>query len=210
MVKVSIYDDNSARRESLEAIINLTAELSLCGSYTDCSNVISNIELNKPDLVLMDIEMPTVNGIEGVKEIKKYFPEIKIIMQTAFDDDDKVFAAIQAGAEGYILKSASVLQIVQSIDEVLKGGAVMTPSIALKVMRHFGSINNIEQYDYHLSLKENEALKFLAQGLSYKMIADKMGISYFTVNNHIKKIYEKLHVNSLGEAVAIAHKNKMV
>jgi DNA-binding NarL/FixJ family response regulator len=210
MIKVSIYDDNTARRESLEAIINITQEYELSGSYVDCSNVVLNTELSKPDLILMDIEMPEVNGIEGVKAIKRYFPEIKIIMQTAFDDDDKVFAAIQAGAEGYILKSASVLQIVQSIDEVLKGGAVMTPSIALKVMRHFGTQTTTEQHDYHLSVKENEVLKFLAQGLSYKMIADKMGISYFTVNNHIKKIYEKLHVNSLGEAVAIAHKNRMV
>lgn len=210
MIKVSIYDDNSARRESLEAIITLSNEYVLCGSYSDCSNVAINTRLNMPDLILMDIEMPGVNGIEGVREIKKLHPEIKIIMQTAFDDDDKVFAAIQAGAEGYILKSATVLQIVQSIDEVLKGGAVMTPSIALKVMRHFNVTQAITSDDFHLSPKETEVLKFLAQGLSYKMIADRMGISYFTVNNHIKKIYEKLQVHSLGEAVALAHKNNLV
>lgn len=210
MIKVAIYDDNKARRESLEAIINLTPELAFCGSYANCSNIIENTKLDEPEVILMDIEMPDVNGIEGVKKVKQYFPLVKIIMQTAFDDDNKVFAAIQAGAEGYILKTASVIQITQSIDEVFKGGAVMTPSIALKVMRHFNQQQNTSIKQYNLSPKENEVLKFLAQGLSYKMIADNMGISYFTVNNHIKKIYEKLHVNSLGEAVALAHKNKLV
>ena len=210
MIKVAIYDDNKARRESLEAIINLTPEFAFCGSYADCSNIIENTKLDEPEVILMDIEMPDVNGIEGVKKVKQYFPLVKIIMQTAFDDDNKVFAAIQAGAEGYILKTASVIQITQSIDEVFKGGAVMTPSIALKVMRHFNQQQNTSIKQYNLSPKENEVLKFLAQGLSYKMIADNMGISYFTVNNHIKKIYEKLHVNSLGEAVALAHKNKLV
>jgi DNA-binding NarL/FixJ family response regulator len=210
MIKVGIYDDSMARRESLEAIINLTPDYILSGSYSDCSSIVENTTLDQPNVILMDIEMPLCNGIEGVLIAKKHFPELKIIMQTAFDDDDKVFAALQAGAEGYILKSASVLQIIQSIDEVLKGGAVMTPSIALKVMRHFNLQQDVAHQDYNLSPKENEVLKHLAQGLSYKMIADSIGISYFTVNNHIKKIYEKLHVNSLGEAVALAHKSKLV
>ena len=130
-------------------------------------------------------------------------------MQTSFDDDDKIFTALQNGAEGYILKTASVTQIAQSIDEVMKGGAAMTPSIALKVMRYFNS-RQITNQSYNLSPKETETLKHLAEGLSYKMVADKMGISYFTVNNHVKKIYEKLQVHSLGEAVALAHKNKLV
>ena len=129
-------------------------------------------------------------------------------MQTAFDDDDKVFAALQNGAEGYILKTASVQQIAQSIDEVMKGGASMSPSIALKVMRYFNQQVIIP--NYKLTPKETEVLKHLAEGFSYKMIADKMGISYFTVNNHVKKVYEKLQVHSLGEAVALAHKQKLL
>jgi DNA-binding NarL/FixJ family response regulator len=210
MIKLAIYDDNKARRESLEAIITLTPAYRLCGSYPNCSFILDNTNAEKPDLILMDIEMPEVNGIEGVKIVKQHFPAIKIIMQTAFDDDDKVFAAIQAGAEGYILKTATVPEILQSIDEVCKGGAVLTPSIALKVMRFFSKQQVTELPQYNLSPKENETLKYLSQGHSYKMIADCMGISYFTVNNHIKKIYEKLHVHSLGEAVALAHKNKLV
>lgn len=208
MIRISIYDDNEARRESLEAFMRLSPGLVHAGSFENCVNIQSDIVAALPDLILMDIEMPQADGISGVRFIKMHYPHIKVIMQTAFDDDDKVFAAIQAGAEGYILKNASVTQIAQSIDEVMNGGASMSPSVALKVMRYF--LTQSPKPDYHLTTKENEVLKYLAQGLSYKMIADQMSISYFTVNNHVKKIYEKLQVHSLGEAVAIAHKNKLV
>jgi DNA-binding NarL/FixJ family response regulator len=159
--------------------------------------------------VLMDIEMPHVNGINGVATIKKYFPEIRIIMQTVFDDDEKIFASLQAGAEGYILKKASAEKITQSIEEVYQGGAYMTPSVALRVMKFFNKTHE-QNNQYDLTAKEREVLKLLADGLSYKMAADRMGISYFTVNSHVKKIYEKLHVHSLGEAVSLALKNRIV
>ena len=210
MIRVAVYDDNKPRRESLQAFISLSAELEHAGSFENCAAILQDVAISNPDIILMDIEMPLVNGLEGVKLVKQQYPEIKIIMQTAFDDDDKVFAALQAGAEGYILKTASVTQIAQSIDEVMKGGAAMTPSIALKVMRYFGQQQSITTTDYKLSPKENEVLKHLATGHSYKMIADELGISYFTVNNHVKKIYEKLQVHSLGEAVALAHQQKLV
>ncbi|MBL0269168.1 MAG: response regulator transcription factor [Chitinophagaceae bacterium] len=210
MIRVAVYDDNKARRESLQAFIAMSPELEEAGVYENCAGIQQHIQESKPDIILMDIEMPEVNGLEGVKQVKQQYPEIKIIMQTAFDDDDKIFAALQAGAEGYILKSASVIQIAQSIDDVMKGGAAMTPSIALKVMRYFGQQKTSSAVDYNLSPKENEVLKHLATGLSYKMIADQMGISYFTVNNHVKKIYEKLQVHSLGEAMALAHKEKLI
>lgn len=208
MIKVAVYDDNKARRESLQALVYLSSELEYVGGFENCAAILDDIKAAKPDIILMDIEMPGGNGIDGVKLAKQHFPGIKIIMQTAFDDDDKVFAALQAGAEGYILKTASVTQIAQSIDEVMKGGAAMTPSIALKVIRYFN--DKPAAPDYNLTPKETEVLKHLATGLSYKMIADQMGISYFTVNNHVKKIYEKLQVHSLGEAVAKAHKNNML
>jgi DNA-binding NarL/FixJ family response regulator len=210
MIRVAVYDDNKARRESLEAFIALSPDLEHVGSFENCATILQDVAVAKPDIILMDIEMPGGNGIDGVRVVKQNYPHIKIIMQTAFDDDDKVFAALQVGAEGYILKTASVIQIAQSIDEVIKGGAAMTPSIALKVMRYFGQQQTVALPDYKLSPKENEVLKKLATGLSYKMIADELGISYFTVNNHVKKIYEKLRVHSLGEAVALAHKEKLV
>jgi DNA-binding NarL/FixJ family response regulator len=210
MIKVAVYDDNKDRRESLETFISLSPDLAHTGSFENCSSIVQEVTATKPDIILMDIEMPLVDGLAGVKLVKQHFPHIKIIMQTAFDDDDKVFAALQAGAEGYILKTASVAQIAQSIDEVMQGGAAMTPSIALKVMRYFGQQKISVSADYNLSPKETEVLKYLTTGLSYKMIADQMGISYFTVNNHVKKVYEKLQVHSLGEAVALAHREKLL
>ena len=205
MIKVAVYDDNKSRRESLQAFIFLSSDLEFAGSFENSAAILKDVTTCKPDVILMDIEMPGGGGIAGVAAVKQHFPQIKIIMQTAFDDDDKVFAALQAGAERYILKTASIAQIAQSIDEVMQGGAAMKPSIALKVMSYFGQQQTVTFNDYKLSPKENEVLKKLATGLSYKMIADEMGISYFTVNNQVKKIYEKLQVHSLGHAVALAH-----
>ncbi|MBK7122266.1 MAG: response regulator transcription factor [Chitinophagaceae bacterium] len=210
MIRVAVYDDNKHRRESLQAFISLSSELKHAGSFENCANILQDVAATFPDIILMDIEMPVVNGLQGVKLVKKQYPHIKIIMQTAFDDDDKIFAALQAGAEGYILKTASIIQIAQSIDEVIKGGASMSPSIALKVMRYFSRQQLVISPDYNLSPKETEVLKRLVQGLSYKMIADELSISYFTVNNHVKKIYEKLQVHSQGEAVALVHKERLV
>lgn len=210
MIRVAVYDDNKPRRESLQAFISLSSELKHAGSFENCANILQDVAATFPDIILMDIEMPVVNGLQGVKLVKKQYPHIKIIMQTAFDDDDKIFAALQAGAEGYILKTASIIQIAQSIDEVIKGGASMSPSIALKVMRYFSRQQLVISPDYNLSPKETEVLKQLVQGLSYKMIADELSISYFTVNNHVKKIYEKLQVHSQGEAVALVHKERLV
>jgi DNA-binding NarL/FixJ family response regulator len=208
MVNITIYDDHKPRRDSLEALLSISTQYHLAGSFSNCLNILEDTQQLNPDLILMDIEMPGVNGIEGMRKVKEVYPEIRVIIQTAFEDDEKIFKAMQAGAEGYILKTATIQQITQAIDDVMQGGAGMSPSIALKVMRYF----NKQQPStvYKLSEREQTILKELSQGLSYKMIADKLGVSYFTVNNHIKRIYEKLQVHSLGEAVAIAHKEKLV
>ena len=209
MIRISIYDDSEQRRNSLEALISLTPEMILVGSFPDCSNVELDIERTEPDVILMDIEMPQVDGITGVKRIKEYRPGVRIIMQTIFEDNERIFAALKAGASGYILKNAGAEKILQSIEEVYSGGAFMTPSVALQVIRFFGE-KETPAVDYQLTQKEKEVLKFLAEGKSYKMVAAELTISYSTVNSHIKKIYEKLHVHSLGEAVSLALKNKIV
>jgi len=209
MIKVAIYDDNASRREGLEWLIKLSEGLECVGSYPDCSNVILNTEISEPDVVLMDIEMPNVNGIEGVGLIKKKFDCIKVIMQTVFEDEEKIFAALQNGADGYILKTAGIEQMVQNIKDVYNGGAYMTPSVAHQVLNFFKKKQPVIN-EHQLSPKEIEVLKQLVEGMSYKMVADKLGISYFTVNSHIKKIYEKLHVHSLGEAISIAIKQNIV
>jgi DNA-binding NarL/FixJ family response regulator len=210
MTRIAIYDDNHARRESLEAFIKLTQVYTLAGGYEHCNNLLQDINKDQPDVILMDIEMPGMNGIEGVRLIKQNAPQVKVIIQTVFDDDEKIFAAMQAGAEGYVLKSASAIQLSQSIDDVLHGGAAMSPSIALRVMRYFNQQQAAPAIEARLTPKELEVLKWLSQGLSYKMVADKMGISYFTVNNHIKKIYEKLQVHNAAEAISIAYKDKLI
>jgi DNA-binding NarL/FixJ family response regulator len=210
MIRLVIYDDNKARRESLQALLSLTDNMEWAGSFADCSTVVEDIRLLMPDVVLMDIEMPNVDGISGVREIKKYFPDVKIIMQTVFENTEKIFAALQAGAEGYILKNAPVEAITQSIEEVYHGGAYMTPSVALRVMRYFNQPAPGLSEEYNLTKKEKEVLTLLADGNSYKMVADKMGISYYTVNTHVKHIYDKLQVHSIGEAVSLAIKNKIV
>jgi len=210
MIKVLVYDDNLGRRESLMALLQLTDNMECIATFSDCSNVLNEMKQYLPDVVLMDIEMPNVNGIEGVRIIKEKFPIIKVIMQTAFEDNDKIFAALQYGAEGYILKNASILSITQSIDEVYRGGAFMSPSVALRVMKYFNQSEKETTSDYKLTQKEKETLQHLSDGLSYKMVADKMGISYFTVNTHVKNIYEKLQVHSIGEAISMAIRNKIV
>jgi DNA-binding NarL/FixJ family response regulator len=208
MIRVVIYDDNQQRCDSLKTLLTFTAEMECAGCFPDCSHVLEEMQQLQPDVVLMDIGMPNTDGITGVKQIKKNFPHIRIIMQTVFEDEEKIFASLQAGAEGYLLKNATAEKITQSIEEVYQGGASMTPSVALRVMKYFSQEK--PAMDYSLTPKEKEVLALLADGNSYKMVADKLGISYFTVNSHIKKIYEKLHVHSLGEAVSLAHKNKIV
>jgi DNA-binding NarL/FixJ family response regulator len=151
----------------------------------------------------MDINMPEVDGIEGLKIIKSTYPEIKVLIQTAFDDSDKIFTCIKNGASGYILKNDKPQRILQAIEEVYQGGASMNPAIAQKVLDFFTP----QKTKSPLSPKENEVLALLAEGLSYKMVADKLGVSYSTINTHIKRIYEKLHISSLGEAIAYYYKN---
>jgi DNA-binding NarL/FixJ family response regulator len=208
VIRVVIYDDNQQRCDSLKTLLTFTTEMECAGCFPDCSHVLEEMQQLQPDVVLMDIGMPNTDGITGVKQIKKNFPHIRIIMQTVFEDEEKIFASLQAGAEGYLLKNATAEKITQSIEEVYQGGASMTPSVALRVMKYFSQEK--PAMDYSLTPKEKEVLALLADGNSYKMVADKLGISYFTVNSHIKKIYEKLHVHSLGEAVSLAHKNKIV
>jgi len=202
-IRIFIYDDSNERRDSLKALLMLNDELKFVGEAVNCKNVLSEIETYYPDVVLMDINMPEVDGIEGLRQIKLHHPEVKVLMQTAFDDSDKIFTSIKNGASGYILKNDKPQRILQAIEEVNQGGAAMNPAIAQKVLDYFKPCKNKNP----LSPKENEVLAFLAEGLSYKMVADKLGVSYATVNTHAKRIYEKLHISSLGEAIAYYYKN---
>jgi DNA-binding NarL/FixJ family response regulator len=208
-IKVIIFDDNDSLRDSVAMLLEETQDFTLSGSYAHCLDVIEDIRETKPDVVIMDIDMPGMNGIEGVRLVHKNFPAVQILMLTVFDEDEKVFAAIKAGAGGYILKNAEPGGLLRAISEVYNGGAPMTPGIAKKVLQQFQTILPEEEKDYHLSTREKEVLGLLVDGLSYKMIAAKLSITYDTVRAHMKKIYEKLHVASMTEAVAKAITQKI-
>ena len=209
-INIVIFDDNSERRESLTLLLETYDDFCVAGCFEDCTNVVSVVSETEPDVILMDIEMPKVNGIEAVKLIRKENAEVKILMQTVFEDDEKVFDAMLAGASGYLLKKTSAEKIVEAIHEVMQGGAPMTPVIARKILERMREQEKPSGEELHLSEREKEILQYLVQGQSYKMIADKCFISYHTVNSHIKKIYEKIQVHSQSEAVAKALKNKWV
>lgn len=204
MKKIVIFEDNTGRQEALRLLLENHDELQLVGVFENCSNVVEEIKRLNPDLVLMDIDMPEVNGIEGAHLIRKNFPEVTVLMQTIFEDEVNIFNALQAGAHGYILKSATPSKLIEAITESLEGGAPMSPLIAKKVVDAFRS-NASDSYKndmQSLTEKEKNILSLLSKGLSYKLIANECEVSYHTVNSHIKKIYEKLHVNSALEAIS--------
>ncbi len=171
-----------------------------------------DLEAARPDVIVMDIQMPGMDGIQGVAAIKARYPKARVLMQTVFEDEEKVFDAICAGASGYILKTARPDEIVQAIRDVHQGGSPMTPSIAAKVLARFRTLEDqpARSGDHDLSEREHEVLKLLANGLSYKMIAAELNISYHTVDSHIRKIYEKLHVSNSTEAVSKAFRDRLI
>ncbi|MFI5134497.1 MAG: response regulator [Chitinophagales bacterium] len=210
-IKVSIFEDNKSLLDGLSQLIECTPGFELYGAYHDCSNLIHDLKLATPDVVLMDIHMPGINGIEGVQMIRKHFPEVKILMQTIFDDDDMVFQSICAGASGYLLKNTPGPRLIEAIHDVIAGGAPMSPVIASKVLNMFQKNAAPGSGEvFILNEKEKQVLSFLTQGLSYKMIASELNITIDGVRFYIRKIYEKLHVHSMTEAVSKALKHKLV
>lgn len=203
MIKVAIYEDNTGLRDVLATIIRESADFELAGEFGHCMDVVKNTEAFKPDVILMDIDMPGKTGIQGVQEVKAVFPDVEIIMNTVFDDDDRIFQALQAGATGYLLKRNSLATLLESIREVKQGGAPMSPTIARKVLAlPFAKKSQHEESpDTKLTSREEDILGLLAKGYSYKMIATELFLSIDTIRTHIKKIYQKLHVHSVTEAV---------
>jgi DNA-binding NarL/FixJ family response regulator len=183
------------------------------GNFSTAQHCVENVLTSRPDLVLMDLEMPGVNGIEAVKLLTKEFPHIQILIQTVFEDDERVFDSICAGASGYILKNQLNSSLIDAIKNLQTGGSPMSPSIARRVLNMLQQSYQSKRQpseEYNLTPREKEVLSAVVKGLSYKMIAHELNISYETVRSHIKKIYEKLHVASLTEVVAKAINQNIV
>jgi len=211
LIKVTIFEDNNSLRQSLYQLINGSDGFKCVGAFEDCLDLFKNIEETKPDVVLMDIEMPGINGIEAVSMLREKYPDLKILMQTIFEDNEKIFNSILAGASGYILKNTSPSRFLDFIRETYEGGAPMSPSVATKVLKMMaGQSPSKKRETFNLSDREKEILSCLVKGMSYKLIADACFISIDTVRGHIRNIYEKLHVHSKGEAVAKAIKSNIV
>jgi two-component system, NarL family, response regulator LiaR len=210
LIKVAIYEDNDPLRKSLSHLVIGTGSMELTGAYPDGSSILEECESALPDIILMDIDMPGIDGIEATTLVKSKFPEIQILIFTVFNDRKKVFDSLCAGATGYILKKSSAVQIIEAITEIYNGGSPMTGEIARMVMEFFSKTVVLNNNEYTLSDRELDILKCLVKGDSYKMIADFCNISPGTVNTHINSIYRKLQVNSKSEAVIKALRERIV
>jgi DNA-binding NarL/FixJ family response regulator len=207
-IKLLVYEDNELLRESLGGLISLNPQLQLLGAFSDVLSVKEEVLRYRPDLIIMDIEMPQMTGIEAVKKIRTFLPALPILMLTVFDDNQHVFEAIRAGASGYLLKKHIASRLFEAIDELVGGGAPMSPSIARMVISSMHK--QAQVHEYGLTSREKEILTELSRGNSYKLIAAQLAISLDTVRTHIKNIYEKLHVHSQTEAVSKAIQEKLV
>jgi DNA-binding NarL/FixJ family response regulator len=211
IIKVAIFEDNNGLRNMLYQLINGSEGFECTGAYPDCNNLLKLIEKTKPDVVMMDIGLPGMSGIDAIKILKNKIPNLNILVQTIFDDNEKIFQAICAGASGYILKNTSPSRILQCLIETHNGGAPISPSVATKVLKMVQSpADKIKNHSFNLSEREKEVLQYLVRGMSYKLIADHCFLSIDTVRSHIKNIYEKLHVHSKSEAVAKALQKNIV
>jgi DNA-binding NarL/FixJ family response regulator len=202
-IKTAIVEDDPRYQQLLWAILLASEKITPVFTADNCLNIISEVRKHQPDVVIMDINLPGKSGIDGVLELKHAFPQTRVIMLTVFEDEEKIFAAIKAGAEGYLLKKDSPQKILDSIQDVYEGKSSMNGIIARKVMEYFHKKPAVKNPDeYSLTKRELEILELLIEGLSYKDIAEKCFISVQTLNSHIKNIYTKLGVHSRAEAAA--------
>ena len=213
-LRIAVFDDNKNVRERIEILLEKEPAFEVVGLFSHtlyCREVLLQC---RPDLVLIDIAMTGMNGIEVVRIIQKEFPHIQVLIQTIFEDDDCVFDSIIAGASGYLLKNQLNTRLIDAIKELQSGGGPLSPPVARKVLNKLrqtiSDMQQLEKIDYQLSIREKEVLACIVHGMGYKMVADKLNISYETVRSHVKMIYKKLGVASLTETVAKAIYEKIV
>jgi DNA-binding NarL/FixJ family response regulator len=201
-IKVSIVDDNEGIRTGLATLIRRAPTLKLLGEYADAETALKEIPTKVPDVVLMDINLPGIDGVECVRMLKTNLPKLQVLMLTVYEDNDSLFKSLRAGASGYLLKRTASARLLEAIHEVNTGGSPMTPQLARRVVQFFNSSQGEEPSSVsHLTPGEHEFIDLLAKGYAYKEIADRMNISIDTVRSYVRTVYEKLHVHSRTEAV---------
>ena len=209
-IRVAIVEDQRDIREGLTTLINGTNGYRCTGAYRSMEEGLEGIKRNVPDIALCDIGLPGMSGIEGIRILKERHPELQLMMLTVYDDDDRIFDALCAGACGYLLKRTSPKRLLESLSEAASGGAPMSPEVASRVIKLFRDIRPPEKADYELTPHETRLLKLLVQGHNYTTAAEELGVSYNTVKFHMRRIYEKLQVHSKSEAVAKALRDRII
>ena len=208
-IGVWLVEDNHTFRNTVARVLNQAAGIECGRHFADSEGALAALDEGAvPDVVLLDVELPGLNGLEAVRRIKSLSPSTRVVMLTVFDDHDKVFRAICAGASGYLLKTSPVEKIIESIHEVMAGGAAMTPRVARSVLDMFAKLSAPRQ-DYGLTAREQKILELMTQGLIKKEIADQLNLSYHTVDTHLRNIYTKLHVHTRTGAVSKALKERL-
>jgi len=209
-IRVAIVEDQRDIREGLTTLINGTDGYRCTGAYRSMEEGLEGIRRNMPDIALCDIGLPGMSGIEGIRILKERHPQLQLMMLTVYDDDDRIFDALCAGACGYLLKRTSPKRLLESLSEAASGGAPMSPEVASRVIKLFRDIRPPEKADYELTPHETRLLKLLVQGHNYTTAAEELGVSYNTVKFHMRRIYEKLQVHSKSEAVAKALRDRII
>jgi DNA-binding NarL/FixJ family response regulator len=200
-IKVALVEDDEGIRTSLATLIRRAADLRLAGDYPDAETAMKEIPVQSPDVVLMDINLPGMNGVECVRQLKIAIPEVQFLMLTVYEDSDSLFNSLKAGASGYLLKRTASGKLLEAIRDVYAGGSPVTPQVARRLVRFFSKPEAIASPVSRLTVGEKEFLEQLANGYAYKEIAGRMNISIDTVRSYVRTVYEKLHVHSRTEAV---------
>jgi DNA-binding NarL/FixJ family response regulator len=209
-IKVAIVEDVRSLREGFFMLIDGTPGFRCTGSYRSMEEALDKVPLSLPDVMLLDIGLPGMNGIDGVRVLRERYPDLIVLMLTVYDDDERIFDALCAGACGYLLKKTPPAKLLQSLREAAGGGAPMSPEVARRVVAIFREIRPPERADYHLTPHETRLLKLLVEGHNYKTAAAELKVSFNTICFHIRHIYEKLQVHSKSEAVAKALRNRLI
>lgn len=209
-IRVAIIEDQREVRDGLIALINGTRGFRCAAGYRTMEDALARIDSDLPDVILTDIGLPGMSGVEGIRILRERYAQVPVVALTVYDDDREVFAALCAGASGYLLKNTPPARLLESVREVVEGGAPMSPEVARRVVALFREIRPPERADYHLTPHETRLLKLFVEGHNYKTAATELGVSVNTVNFHVRSIYEKLQVHSRSEAVAKALRNRLV